>query len=223
LFVLSSKTESVPLQKKILMFVEINPKNMDNRLIKQAVQCLKNGELIIFPTDTVYAVGCDLRNKKALKELANWKDLKLNKTKFSIICHDLSQITEYVKQLDRITFRLLKHYLPGPFTCILDATNEVSKLFEASKKEIGIRMPDNAIVLAIVEELGNPIATTSLHDNEDEITDYFIDPSALYERYDETVGMIIDGGYGNIEGSTVVDCTGGGFEIIRQGLGTIEL
>jgi tRNA threonylcarbamoyl adenosine modification protein (Sua5/YciO/YrdC/YwlC family) len=205
------------------MFVEINPYNIDNRLIQMAVDCLKKGELIIFPTDTVYAVGCDSRNKKALNELARWKETKLSKTNFSFICSDLSEVAEYVKQLDRSTFRLLKHHLPGPFTFILDATNEVSKLFDVSKKEIGIRIPDNPIILEIVKALGNPITTTSLHDSEDQITDYFVDPTALYERYEDEVGMIIDGGMGNLEASTVVNCVGGGMEIIRQGIGIIDL
>lgn len=205
------------------MFIEINPSNMDKRLISQVVTALRKGELIVFPTDTVYAVGCDVTNKKALAALAKWKGMKLQKANFSIICSDLSQVSEYVKQLDRVTFRLLKHYLPGPYTFILQATNEVSKLFESSKKEIGIRIPDNPIVLAIAEELGNPIATTSLHDNEDEIADYFIDPSEIYQRFDDEFAWIIDGGPGKLEASTVVDCTGEGPEVVRQGIGEIEL
>lgn len=205
------------------MFIEINPENIDQRLIQQAVDLLRKGEIIIFPTDTVYAVGCDVMNKKALHELAKWKNVKINKANFSIICSDLSQVSEYVKQIDRTTFRLLKHHLPGPFTFILDATNEVSKLFDASKKEIGIRIPDNRIVLEIVNTLGNPIAVTSLHDSEDDILDYFVDPASIYERYDDEVAMIIDGGYGKLEASTIVDCTGGGIEIVRQGIGEIEL
>jgi tRNA threonylcarbamoyl adenosine modification protein (Sua5/YciO/YrdC/YwlC family) len=205
------------------MFIEINPDNIDSRLIQQAVDILKKGQTIIIPTDTVYAVCCDVMNKKALNELAKWKNTKLNKANFSIICSDLSQVSEYVKQIDRTVFRVLKHHLPGPFTFILDATNEVSKLFDASKKEIGIRIPNNKIVLALVEALGNPLAVTSLHDSEDEITDYFVDPSAIYERYDDEVGMIIDGGFGHLEASTIVDCCGGKLEIVRQGIGIIDL
>lgn len=205
------------------MFIEINPANIDRRLIAQVVEALRKGELIIFPTDTVYAVGCDATNKKALAELAKWKGVKVQKANFSIICSDLSQVSLYVKQIDRVVFRLLKQYLPGPFTFILEATNEVSKLFDASKKEIGIRIPDNAIVQAIVQELGHPMATTSLHDDEDEITDYFVDPAAIYERFDDEFPIIIDGGYGHLEASTVVDCTGGSPEIIRQGIGEITL
>jgi tRNA threonylcarbamoyl adenosine modification protein (Sua5/YciO/YrdC/YwlC family) len=205
------------------MFIEINPSNMDQRLINQIVESLRKGELIVFPTDTVYAVGCDVTNKKALAALAKWKGVKVQKANFSIICSDLSQLSEYVKQVDRGIFRLLKQSLPGPFTFILQATNEVSKLFEASKKEIGIRIPDNKITLAIVEALGNPMATTSLHDEEDEIADYFVDPSVIYERFDDEFAFIIDGGLGHLEASTIVDCTSGTAEIVRQGIGQIDL
>jgi len=205
------------------MFIEINPYNIDSRLIEQIVQELRKGELIIFPTDTVYAVGCDVKSKKGIAELAKWKGVKLNQAKFSMICSDLSQVSEYVKHLDRPNYRLLKHHLPGPFTFILDATNEVSKLFDSSKKEIGIRIPDNAIAMALVEALGNPMASTSLHDDEDEITDYFVDPTSIYERYDDDVAVIIDGGLGKLEASTIVSLTDGSPEIIRQGIGQIEL
>lgn len=205
------------------MFIEINPYNIDNRLIEQIVQELRKGELVIFPTDTVYAVGCDVKNKKGMAELAKWKGVKLNQANFSMICGDFSQVSEYVKPLDRSNYRLLKHHLPGPFTFILEATNEVSKLFDASKKEIGIRIPDNAIAMALVAALGNPMASTSLHDDEDEITDYFVDPTSIYERYDEDVAVIIDGGLGKLEASTIVDLTNGSAEIIRQGIGQIEL
>ena len=205
------------------MLIEINSENIDNRLIDQAVAILKKGGLIIFPTDTVYAMGCDLTNKKALEKLATLKGIKLKKANFSIICSDLSGLSEYVKHIDRPTYKLLNKSLPGPFTFILNATNEVPKLFDTNKKEIGIRIPDNTIIRLIVERLGNPIATTSLHDDEDQILDYFIDPYAIYERYDDKVQLIIDGGYGNLEASTVVDCTGDYPEIIRQGIGEIDL
>lgn len=205
------------------MFIAINPDNIDKRLVQQVVDALRKGELIIFPTDTVYAVGCDATNKKALAELARWKGVKLQRAQFAIICNDLSQVSLYVKQIDRVVFRLLKQHLPGPFTFILEATNEVSKLFDTSKKEIGIRIPDNKIVQAIVAELGHPMATTSLHDAEDELMDYFVDPAAIYERYDDEFPIIIDGGYGHLEASTVVDCTGGSPEVIRQGIGEITL
>jgi tRNA threonylcarbamoyl adenosine modification protein (Sua5/YciO/YrdC/YwlC family) len=203
------------------MFIEINPFNIDNRLINQAVQCLKSGGIVVFPTDTVYAIGCDLRNKKGLQKLADFKGVKLNKANFSIICSDLSHLSDYTKQLDRPIFKLLKLCLPGPFTFILEASQEVPKLFDSNKKEIGIRIPNNDITLALVEALGNPFAVTSLHDEEDEIMEYFSDPSAIYERLEDKVDYIIDGGYGNLKGSTIIDCTDGSPIVVREGLGKL--
>lgn len=203
------------------MFIEINPFNIDNRLINQAVQCLKSGGIVVFPTDTVYAIGCDLRNKKGLQKLADFKGVKLNKANFSIICSDLSHLSDYTKQLERPIFKLLKQCLPGPFTFILEASQEVPKLFDSNKKEIGIRIPNNDITLALVEALGNPIAVTSLHDEEDEIMEYFSDPSAIYERLEDKVDYIIDGGYGNLKGSTIIDCTDGSPIVVREGLGKL--
>jgi tRNA threonylcarbamoyl adenosine modification protein (Sua5/YciO/YrdC/YwlC family) len=203
------------------MIIEIQPDSIDIRLIKQAVEVLKSGGIIVFPTDTVYAMGCDLYNKKALVKLAKLKDVKLSKSNFSIICPDLSHLSEYVKQIDRSTFKLLKHNLPGPFTFILSATNEVQRLFESNRKEIGIRIPDNKIILELTTALGNPIATTSLHNDHDELLDYFVDPYAIYEQMDEQVDMIIDGGLGKLEASTIIDCTSGEPVLIRQGAGIL--
>ncbi len=205
------------------MIVEINEHNIDKRLIELAVAVLKQGGIIIFPTDTVYSMGCDLFNKQALQKLAALKDVKLSKSNFSIICSDLSNLSEYVKQIDRPVFKLLKHALPGPFTFILNATQAIPKLFDTNRKEIGIRIPDNKIILEIVELLGNPVATTSLHNQDDEIQDYFADPYAIYEMYEDKVDMIIDGGYGHLEASTVVDCTHEQPVVIRQGIGTIDV
>jgi len=205
------------------MFVQINPDNINQRSIDEAIKVLKNGGIIIFPTDTVYSMGCDLRNKKALNNLAKLKGIKLNKANFSIICNDLSNLSEYVKHIDRPTFKLLKHSFPGPFTFILNATNEVTKIFDTNKKEIGIRIPNNKIILEIVASLGNPIATTSLHNDEDTFLDYFADPNAIFEKYEGSVDMIIDGGYGNLEASTVIDCTGNVAKIVRQGIGKIDI
>ncbi len=207
------------------MLVEINPKNIDSRLIDQAVKILQNDGIIIFPTDTVYSMGCNLRSKKALNNLSKMKGNKLSKANFSIICHDLSNLSDYVKHIDRPTFKLLKQSFPGPFTFILNATTEVTRIFDTNKKEIGIRIPDNKIILMIVEQLGNPIATTSLHNEEDTFLDYFADPYAIYERYEDEdqIEMIIDGGAGNLNASTVVDCTGDQTKIIRQGIGQIVL
>jgi tRNA threonylcarbamoyl adenosine modification protein (Sua5/YciO/YrdC/YwlC family) len=204
------------------MLIEINPHNIDFRLIDQAVAYLKNGGLLIYPTDTVYAMGCDLKSKKGLEALAKYKGEKLSKTKFSIICKDMSEISTYVKQLDRPTFKLLKSNLPGAFTFILNATQEVQRVFDTKRSEIGIRIPDNNILHALLEKLGNGLVTTSLHNEEDTILDYFNDPYTIYEKFDEKVEMIIDGGYGSLEGSTVIDCTAGDAQIVRQGLGILR-
>ncbi len=203
------------------MLVEINENNIDNRLIDSIVEALKNGELIIYPTDTVYAIGCDLKNKGALEKLAKLKNIKLSKSKFSIICKNISQITAYVKPIDRPTFKLLNSSLPGPFTFILTANNDIPRLFDSKRKEIGIKIPDNKIVIEIVEKLGNPLVTTSLIDDEDELLEYFVDPYEIYERFDDKVHTIIDGGYGKLEASTIVNCTDGNIEIIRQGAGEL--
>ena len=205
------------------MLIEINEDNIDERLIEQAVQILRKGGIIIFPTDTVYAMGCDLYNKKALSNLATLKGLKLKKANFAIICSDLSNLSDYVKPIDRPTYKLLNRSLPGPFTFILTATNEIPRLFDTNKKEVGIRIPDNKTVKRMVEVLGNPIATTSLNNNEDEILEYFIDPYTIYEKFDSKIELIIDGGTGKLEASTIVNCIDGNMEIIRQGIGEVEL
>lgn len=204
------------------MLLEINPDYIDERLIQQCADTFKKGGIVIFPTDSVYAVGCDLYNKSALNKLARLKGIKLNKARFSIICHSLSDLSNYVKQIDRPTFKLLKQHLPGPFTFVLTATNEIPRLFDSNRKEIGIRIPDNPIILKIAETLGSPIATTSLHDDEDTFLDYFNDPYEIYERFENDVDLVIDGGYGKLHASTVVDCTSGAPEIVRQGIGILN-
>ena len=205
------------------MIIEINPHNIDKRLIEQAVSVLKNDGVIIYPTDSVYAIGCRLKSKKGLEKLAKLKDIKLNKANFALIFNDLSMLSDYVKQFDRATFKLLNRSLPGPFTFILEANSIIPKLFDSKKKEVGIRIPDNKIVNEIINLLGEPIATTSLHDEEDELLEYFTDPYEIYQRYDEKVDLIIDGGIGQLYASTVVSCIDGEIEIIRQGIGELEL
>jgi tRNA threonylcarbamoyl adenosine modification protein (Sua5/YciO/YrdC/YwlC family) len=203
------------------MLIEINQYNIDSRLLKQVVEVLRNGGVIIYPTDSVYAMGCDLKNKRALEKLAKLKGIKLSKANFSIICYDLSNISEYTKNFDRSIFKMLKSNLPGPFTFILNATNEIPKLFNSNKKTIGIRVPDHDLIREIVKELGNPIVTTSIHD-EDEVLEYTTDPYQIYEKYDNQVDMVIDGGFGNLYATTVVDCTEGDIEILRQGMGELQ-
>lgn len=203
------------------MLIEINPNNIDSRLIEDIVKALRAGEIIIYPTDSVYAIGCDLNNKKALEKLAKFKGKKLKHSQFSIICKDLSEVSKYVKHLPQPTFKLMKRTLPGPFTYILNASQDVTKRFDSKRTELGIRIPDNSIVNSIVELLGNPLATTSLHKEDDEIVKYYIDPFKIYERFDNEIQFIIDGGQGKIEASTVIDCTGDVPEMIRQGVGEI--
>lgn len=203
------------------MLLEINPENIDERYIARAVEILKNGGIIIFPTDTVYAMGCDLYNKKALEELARIKGVKLSKANFSIICTGMSDLSKYVKQIDRPIFKVLNSNLPGPFTFILQATNEIPRLFDTNRKEIGIRIPNNKIILKLTEALGNPIATTSLKEDENAVVEYFNDPVEIYERYENSVSLIIDGGFGKLEASTIVDCTSGAPVIVRSGLGEL--
>ncbi len=203
------------------MLLEINPENIDERYIARAVEILKKGGIIIFPTDTVYAMGCDLYNKKALEELARIKGVKLNKANFSIICTSMSDLSKYVKQIDRPIFKVLNSNLPGPFTFILQATNEIPRLFDTNRKEIGIRIPDNKIILKLTEALGNPIATTSLKEDENAVVEYFNDPIEIYERYENLVSLIIDGGFGKLEASTIVDCTSGAPVVTRNGLGEL--
>jgi tRNA threonylcarbamoyl adenosine modification protein (Sua5/YciO/YrdC/YwlC family) len=175
---------------------------------------------LIYPTDSVYAIGCDLYNKKALNELARFKNVKLNKANFAIICSDLSHLSDYVKHIDRPAYKILNRNLPGPFTFILTANNEIPRLFGSNKKEIGIRIPNNKIVLTIVEKLGRPLVSSSLH-ADDEILEYYTDPYEIYERHDNVVDIIIDGGTGKLEASTIVDLTGSEPEIIREGIGNL--
>ncbi len=204
------------------MLLSIHPNNPAERLLQQAVDCLKKGGVIIYPTDTVYGMGCDITNPKAIERICKLKGIKLEKANFSFICHDLSHISDFTKPFDTATFRLLKKSLPGPFTFILNANGNVPKLLSSNKKTVGIRVPDNTIAREIVRLLGNPIISTSIHDD-DEIIEYSTDPELIYEKYEGLVDMVIDGGFGDSEPSTIVDCTNGTPEVLRAGKGDIEL
>ena len=201
--------------------IKLYNENPDPRQIRKIVECLQGGGVIIYPTDTVYGMGCDIHNHKAIERVAQLKGVKADKANFSFICFDLSHISDYTKQLSTPIYKLLKRTLPGPFTYILNANNNVPKLFENKKKTVGIRIPDNNIILEIVKELGNPILTTSIHD-EDEIIEYTTDPELIYEKFEDLVDIVIDGGYGDIVPSTIVDCTTEEPSIIRQGKGILE-
>lgn len=203
------------------MIFIIHPDNPDQRKIKLVVDILNKGGIIIYPTDTVYSLGCSLQKKRAIEKLAQLKGIKLKKANFSVICSGLAHLADYTKPIDRPTYKLLNKNLPGPFTFILNASNQVPKLFDTNKKTIGIRIPDNNIVKAIIEELGHPLVTTSLHDD-DEILEYTTDPMLIEEKWEKQVDAIVDGGYGNNIASTVVDLSQGDVDIIRQGIGELE-
>jgi tRNA threonylcarbamoyl adenosine modification protein (Sua5/YciO/YrdC/YwlC family) len=203
------------------MLIKIYPENPNPKAIEQVVDVLKKGGIIIYPTDTIYGLGCDITNQKAIERICKIRGIKPEKANFSFICSDLSHISDYVKPIDTTVFRLLKKALPGPFTFIFNASNNVPKLLSSNKKTVGIRVPDNAIAREIVAMLGNPILSTSIKDD-DELIEYSTDPELIHEKYEELVDLVIDGGYGDNEASTVVDCTMGDFEIIRQGKGVLE-
>lgn len=204
------------------MLIELRPHSIDQRKIAEIIKLLKNGGVVVFPTDSVYCFGCDLMSKKGLEKMAQLKGLKLNKANFSLICHDFSTLSDYTKPFDRIVFKAMNRALPGPFTFILTASNQVPKLFDSNKKEIGIRIPNNEITLEVVRQLGNPLAVTSVHD-EDDIIEYTTDPYEIFERFEKKVDTVIDGGISTLEPTTIVDCTSGELEIIREGAGDINL
>lgn len=201
--------------------IKIHPDNPDMRKVQQVVEILRNGGVIIYPTDTVYGMGCDIFNHKAIEKILRIKGLKLKNANLSFICYDLSHISEYAKHINNPVFKLMKKALPGPFTFILEASSRVPKILHTNKKTVGIRVPDHNIPREIVKALGNPIITTSIHD-EDEVVEYSTDPSLIYDKYESLVDAVIDGGYGNNVPSTIVDCTGDEFEIVREGLGDIN-
>ncbi|SDF88607.1 tRNA threonylcarbamoyl adenosine modification protein, Sua5/YciO/YrdC/YwlC family [Pedobacter terrae] len=203
------------------MLIKIYPENPNERAIEQVVDVLKKGGVIIYPTDTIYGLGCDITNPKAIEKICRIRGIKPEKANFSFICHDLKHIADYIKPIDNTTFRVLKKALPGPFTFIFNANNNVPKLLSSNKKTVGIRVPDNNIARCIVKELGNPILSTSIKDDDD-VIEYSTDPELIHEKYENLVDLVIDGGYGDNEASTVIDCTTGEFEVIREGKGNIE-
>ncbi|MBX2826625.1 MAG: threonylcarbamoyl-AMP synthase [Flavobacteriaceae bacterium] len=202
-------------------FLKIYEENPNPKEIKKVVDALKAGGLVIYPSDTVYALGCDITHKGALERIAKIKGVKLEKANFSFICEDLSNLSDYVKQIDTSTFKLLKRALPGPYTFILPGNNNLPSVFK-KKKEVGIRVPDHSIAQAIVRELGHPIVSTSIKD-EDEVIEYTTDPELIYEKWSDLVDVVIDGGYGGNVASTVIDLTSGEPELIREGKGSLEI
>lgn len=202
-------------------FLKIYEDNPNEAAIAKVVKVLKEGGLVIYPTDTVYGLGCDITNTKALERIAKIKGVKLEKANFSFICHDLSNLSDYVRQIDTSTFKILKRALPGPYTFILPGNNNLPKEFK-KKTTVGIRVPNNEIVLEIVRQLGNPIVSTSIRD-EDDVIEYTTDPELIFEKWQNLVDLVIDGGYGDNVGSTIIDLSGAEPEIIREGKGDIAI
>lgn len=202
-------------------FIKIYPENPNEVAIAKVVKVLKDGGLVIYPTDTVYGLGCDITNTKALERIAKIKGVKLEKANFSFVCHDLSNLSDYVKQIDTATFKLLKRALPGAYTFILPGNNNLPKEFK-KKTTVGIRIPDNNIALEIVCQLGNPIVSTSIHDYDD-VIEYTTDPELIFEKWQNLVDMVIDGGYGDNQASTIIDLSGDEPVVVREGKGNLDI
>jgi tRNA threonylcarbamoyl adenosine modification protein (Sua5/YciO/YrdC/YwlC family) len=204
------------------MLLRISEKNISDSSIFQIAECLRNGGIIIYPTDTVYALGCDITQTRAIERICRLKGIKPEKSNFSFVCSDLSHLSEYAKAIPNHVFRIMKKALPGPYTFILEANNNVPKLLKQNRKTVGIRVPDNAICKEIIEELGNPLISTSLL-SQDDILEYFADPNIIHQQYGDKVDLVVDGGFGNIYPSTVLDCSGDEIEVVREGLGSLEI
>ena len=202
-------------------FIKIYEDKPNEAAIARVVKVLKDGGLVIYPTDTVYGLGCDITNTKALERIAKIKGVKLEKANFSFICHDLSNLSDYVKQIDTATFKLLKKSLPGPYTFILPGNNNLPKEFK-KKTTVGIRIPDNSIALEIVRQLGNPIVSTSIRD-EDDVIEYTTDPELIFEKWQNLVDVVVDGGYGDNIGSTIIDLSGHEPVVVREGKGSLDI
>ncbi|MCH7400556.1 L-threonylcarbamoyladenylate synthase [Belliella kenyensis] len=201
--------------------IKLYPENPEIKKIDYIVNALKNGAVIIYPTDTVYGMGCDIHNQRAVERICQIKGIKPKKHNFSFICYDLSNISEYTRALNTPVFKMMKKALPGPFTFILEANTSVPKILNSNKKTVGIRVPDHNIPRMLVKELGQPILTTSIRD-EDDVIEYSTDPELIFEKYENLVDIVIDGGYGNNVGSTIVDCSGEEIVVVREGLGDID-
>ena len=204
------------------MILKIYPENPNQRHLDKVINCLQDGGIVIYPTDTIYGMGCDIFKQKSIERITEILGDRKKKDSMTFICADLGDISNYTKPIPNHIFKTMKKVLPGPFTFILEANNNVPKLLQSKKKTIGIRIPDNPIILEIVRQLGHPILSTSVKD-EDEIIEYTTDPELIYERFEDMVDIVIDGGYGDNTPSTVLDCTSGDIEVIREGKGDVSL
>ncbi len=207
----------------LCMFIRINPDKIDFNQLEKVVAILKAGGIIIYPTDSVYALGCDMMNQKAVERLCRLKNIKPEKSTFSFICSDLSLLSQFARPIPNSIFRIIKKALPGPYTFILEASSQVPKLLKQSRKTVGIRVPDNAICKELVTALGNPIISTSLNNLDDEMIDYFTDPENIYQQYKDKVDAVIEGGHGNIYPTTVINVSNDEVEVIREGLGDLSV
>lgn len=201
------------------MLLHIHPDNPQPRLIKQVAECLKDGGVIVYPTDTIYGLGCDISQQKAIERICKIKNIDPQRAQLSFICRDLSHLSDYTKSIDTPLYRLLKQYLPGPYTFILPASKQVPKILQSRKSTIGLRIPDNEICRCILDELGNPLLSASLPG---EMVEEYTDPEVMHENFEHLVDFVIDGGSGGMIPSTVVDCTTQQWEVLRQGLGVFE-
>ncbi len=203
------------------MILKIYPENPNQRTIDKVVQCLHNGGIVVYPTDTIYGIGCDIFKQKSVERITELLGGKKKKNSMTFICSDLSHLSDFAKPISNSLFKTMKKVLPGPYTFILEANNNVPKLLQSTKKTVGVRVPDNNIILEIVRQLGHPILSASIKDD-DEIIEYTTDPELIHERYGETVDIVIDGGYGGNVPSTVIDCTGDTLQVVREGKGDVS-
>lgn len=201
------------------MLLQVHPQNPQPRLIKQVAECLKDGGVIIYPTDTIYGLGCDILQHKAVEQICKIKNIDPQKAQLSFICRDLSHLSDYTKSIDTPLYRMLKHYLPGPYTFILPASKQVPKILQSKKNTIGLRVPNNVICNEILAALGNPILSASLPGD---MVEEFTDPEVMYEKFGDKVDFVVDGGLGGMIPSTIIDCTTNEWIVTRQGLGEWE-
>jgi tRNA threonylcarbamoyl adenosine modification protein (Sua5/YciO/YrdC/YwlC family) len=204
------------------VLIQLNSNNPDDREIVKIGRIIKNGGVVIIPTDTIYALACNIYNQKAIDKVCRIKGVKLEKSNLSFLCSSLSNISKFTRPFDRSIYKLLNRALPGPYTFILEAGTEVPSIFRSKKKTIGIRIPDNQITLKLIENVGNPLMSTSLH-NDDEVVEFATDPLEIYEKFSSEVDCVIDAGYGSLTGSTIIDCTGNVPNLIRQGAGDASI